>query len=77
MTTTNDKASRNNGRVRARNEGVRRMKAIFFWIIAVFILVCFGVVGRIDYESELAMADMRIENSSGPPRWRRRRWRDE
>ena len=38
------------------------MKAIFFWIIAVFILVCFGVVGRIDYESELAMADMRIEN---------------
>lgn len=38
------------------------MKALFFWIIAVFILVCFGVVGRIDYESELAMADMRIEN---------------
>ena len=38
------------------------MKALFFWIIAVFIMVCFGVVGRIDYESELAMADMRIEN---------------
>lgn len=36
------------------------MKAIFFWIIAVFILVCFGIVGRIDYEAELASVDMRI-----------------
>ena len=43
------------------------MKALFFWIIAVFILVCFGVVGRIDYESELAMADMRIENLKRAP----------
>jgi len=37
------------------------MKGIFFWIIAAFILICFGVTGRIDYESELAMAEFRKE----------------